>query len=197
MLTGPRPGGKTTPARQLMQGFQSAQYLNWDVAGDRAVLQRQSRPPTGRLLVLDEVHKMPGWKNWLKGVVDGQLPGQALLVTGSARMETFRQSGESLAGGYFALRLHPISVREWCSHQGGTPQAALEHRLACGGFPEPCLAAGPMQAERWRAQYTPDLVHEDLLEFSRVQEIGTMRLRPYRNHLIAVNAAVGSCLFVP
>ena len=51
------------------------------------------------------------WKNWLKGVVDGRPPLQALLVTGSARMETWRQSGDSLAGRYLAYRLHPLSVR--------------------------------------------------------------------------------------
>lgn len=176
VLTGPRQVGKTTLARQLMQGLQPAHYLNWDVAGDRAILQRQSWPPTSRLLVLDEIHKMSGWKNWLKGIVDGRPAGQALLVTGSARMETFRQSGESLAGRYFAYRLHPISVCEWCAQQGVTPQAALNHLLARGGFPEPCLAASSIQADRWRAQYITDLIREDVLEFSRVQEIGTMRL---------------------
>ena len=176
VLTGPRQVGKTTLARQLMQNLQPAHYLNWDVTGDRAVLQRQSWPPTGRMLVFDEIHKMPGWKNWLKGVVDGRPADQALLVTGSARMETFRQSGESLAGRYFAYRLHPISVREWCTQQGGTAQMALEHLLVRGGFPEPCLATDSIQAERWRAQYITDLIREDVLEFSRVQEIGTMRV---------------------
>jgi predicted AAA+ superfamily ATPase len=176
VLTGPRQVGKTTLARQLMQGLAPAQYLNWDVLADRAVLQRQSWLPTGRLLVLDEIHKMPGWKAWLKGVVDGRPEGQALLVTGSARMETFRQSGESLAGRYFAYRLHPISVREWCEQQGATPEDALTHLLARGGFPEPCLADDPVQADRWRAQYITDLVREDVLEFSRVQELGTMKL---------------------
>ena len=176
LLTGPRQVGKTTLARQLMQDLEPAQYLNWDVASDRAVLARQSWSTTGRLLVMDEIHKMAGWKNWLKGVVDGRPPGQALLVTGSARMETFRQSGESLAGRYFAYRLHPISVREWCTQQAVTPQAALEHLLVRGGFPEPCLAPDAIQADRWRAQTITDLIREDVLEFSRVQEIGTMRL---------------------
>ena len=176
VLTGPRQVGKTTLARQLMQNLQPARYLNWDVTGDRAVLQRQSWPPTGRMLVFDEIQKMPGWKNWLKGVVDGRPADQALLVTGSARMETFRQSGESLAGRYFAYRLHPISVREWCTQQGGTAQMALEHLLVRGGFPEPCLATDSIQAERWRAQYITDLIREDVLEFSRVQEIGIMRV---------------------
>ena len=42
VLTGPRQVGKTTLARQLMQSFGNAQYLNWDVLPDRSVLQRQS-----------------------------------------------------------------------------------------------------------------------------------------------------------
>ncbi len=176
LLTGPRQVGKTTLARQLMAMLEPAVYLNWDVLADRAVLQRQSWPRASRLLVFDEIHKMPGWKAWLKGVADGRADGQAVLVTGSARMDTFRQGGESLAGRYFALRLHPLSVREWCDQQGGTPDAALTRLLARGGFPEPCLADDPVQADRWRAQYLTDLVREDVLEFSRVHEIGTLRL---------------------
>ena len=42
LLTGPRQVGKTTLCRHLMERFQPAQYLNWDVARDRAVLLRQS-----------------------------------------------------------------------------------------------------------------------------------------------------------
>lgn len=176
VLTGPRQIGKTTLARQLMGRFDPCQYLNWDVAGDRAILQRQSWNPRAKLLVMDEIHKMRGWKSWLKGVVDGRPPEQSLLVTGSARMDTFRQGGDSLAGRYFALRLHPISVREWCAQQGGSPDDALTRLLERGGFPEPCLAADAAWADRWRAQYFTDLVREDVLEFSRVHEINTLRL---------------------
>ncbi len=176
ILTGPRQVGKTTLARQLISDVNPSSYLNWDVAADRAVLQRQSWPIASRLLVMDEIHKMPQWKSWLKGVVDGRPEGQALLVTGSARMETFRQSGESLAGRYFAHRLHPLSVREWCEQQGGTPEAALQRLMERGGFPEPCLAPDPVDADRWRSQYLVDLVREDVLEFSRIQDVSTLRL---------------------
>jgi predicted AAA+ superfamily ATPase len=152
------------------------QYLNWDIAEDRAILQRHSWDHSARLLVMDEIHKMPDWKVWLKGIVDARAPGQALLVTGSARMDTFRQSGESLAGRYFAWHLHPVSVREWCEHSGASPTDALNHLMRRGGFPEPCLADDDVEAARWRAQYATDLVREDILEFSRLHEITTLKL---------------------
>ena len=119
---------------------------------------------------------MPGWQAWLKGVYDGKPSGQQLLVTGSARMDTFRQGGESLAGRFFGLRLHPISVREWCEQTGTSPEDALTHLLARGGFPEPCLAESDEEAQRWRRQYFDGLVRNDVLEFSRIQELGTIRL---------------------
>ena len=158
-----------------------AQYLNWDVPADRAVLTRQSWAASSRLLVFDAIHKMPDRKRWLKGVVDAEPPGvpgshRALIVTGSARMDTFRQGGESLAGRYLALRLHPISEREWCFSTGCSADAALDHLMQRGGFPEPCLAPDADWAARWRAHYITDLVREDVLEFSRLQEIGTMRV---------------------
>lgn len=189
VLTGPRQVGKTTLARRLMGRYASAQYLNWDIADDRAILRRGSWDRGTRLLVMDEIHKMPGWKTWLKGVVDGREPAQAQLVTGSARMDTFRQSGESLAGRYFAWRLHPIGVREWCAHSGAAPAEALRHLMRRGGFPEPCLAASDELADRWRVQYYTDLVREDVLEFSRLHEITAMRL-----FLDMLRARVGSPL---
>ena len=176
ILTGPRQVGKTTLSRQLLTEYDDAQYLNYDVPEHRRVLTARTWNKKARLLVFDEIHKMSGWKPWLKGVFDGRAEGQALLVTGSARMDTFRQAGESLAGRYFKLRLHPISVREWCEQTGATPDDALTHLLKRGGFPEPCLAATDEEADRWRSEYFSDLVREDVLEFSRLQEITTMRL---------------------
>ena len=176
LLTGPRQVGKTTLSQQLLAEFPGGQYLNFDVAAHRAVIQAQSWRHSAPLLVLDEIHKMPDWKNWLKGVVDGRAPGQAVLVTGSARMDTFRQTGASLAGRYFRLRLHPVSVREWSEASQVSPQKALTHLLSRGGFPEPVLAGTEAEAQRWRADYFAGLVREDVLEFSRLHEVNAMRL---------------------
>ena len=176
IVTGPRQVGKTTLSKQLLPRFQNGQYLNWDVAEDRVVLTSQSWRSDSRLLVFDEIHKMSLWKNWLKGVFDGRPDNQAILVTGSARMDTFRYAGDSMAGRFFAYRLHPFSVKEWCDQTGSEPKAALHHLIERGGFPEACLAQDPRDADRWRGLYLDRMVRDDILEFSRVREVSTMRV---------------------
>ncbi|HEY8711005.1 MAG TPA: ATP-binding protein [Burkholderiaceae bacterium] len=176
VLTGARQSGKTTLARQLMAGFEPAQYLNWDVPADRQLIVQQAWSPKARLVVFDEIHKMRNWKAFLKGAWDGRAKGQAMLVTGSARMETSRQGGESLAGRYYTWRLHPFSVRELMVSQGVSAGQALARLLERGGFPEPCLAESATDADRWRAQYATDLVREDVLDFSRVHEVRALQL---------------------
>ena len=176
VITGARQAGKTTLARQLMAGFETAQYLNWDVPADRTLIADNAWSPKSGLVVFDEIHKMKEWKSFLKGAWDGRSPGQAMLVTGSARMDTFRQGGESLAGRYFNWRLHPFSVRELVETQGISPADALALLLERGGFPEPCLASSATEADRWRAQYATDLIREDVLDFSRVHEVRTLQL---------------------
>ncbi len=175
-LSGPRQAGKSTLARDLATAWPGAQVLNWDVAADRRVILAQSWSPAARLVVFDELHKMKGWKAWLKGVHDGRADGQSFLVTGSARLETFRQSGESLAGRYFAWRLHPVTVAEWVAVSGAAPAAALDRILERGGFPEPFLAATATDADRWRRLYLEGLIREDILEFSRIGELNAMRV---------------------
>lgn len=174
-LTGPRQVGKTTLSRLLIEQS-GGQYLNYDTIEDRLLIARRQWNPRAPLLVLDEIHKMAGWKSWLKGVYDGKPGAQQLLVTGSARLDTFRQSGESLAGRFFGLRLHPISVKEWCEQTGATPADALTHLLERGGFPEPCLAEDNDEAERWRRQYFDGLVRNDVLEFSKITELNSIKL---------------------
>ena len=176
VLTGARQAGKTTLARQLMAGFDAAQYLNWDVPADRKLIVDHAWSQKSRLVVFDEIHKMRGWKAFLKGAWDGRAEGQAMLVTGSARMDTFGPGGESLAGRYFSWRLHPFSVRELMFTHGVTPTQALARLLERGGFPEPCLTDDAPDADRWRAQYATDLIREDVVDFSRVHEVRTMQL---------------------
>ncbi len=174
ILTGPRQVGKTWLAKALMPEFKTPQYLNYDNIDDTRIINSQSWPVKSDLLVLDEIHKKTDWKKFIKGVFDTRSPKQSILITGSARLDTFRQSGESLAGRYFPMRLNPISVRELKGSVSPDKALALLNKL--GGFPEPFLSGSETEAARWRNQYYTDLIREDILEFSRLQEIRSMKL---------------------
>ena len=172
-LTGPRQIGKTFLAKQLLSEFRSPQYLNYDAVSDRRIILNQSWPLNADYLVFDEIHKMKDWKSYLKGVSDTRPANQSILVTGSARMETFRQSGESLAGRYFHHHFYPLSVRELKDQMD--PVSALDLLNRLGGFPEPFLSGSEDDAARWRNQYYTDLVREDIFDISRIQEIRAIR----------------------
>lgn len=179
-ITGPRQVGKTYLAKQLMSHFAKPQYLNFDNLTDRGIITDQSWIQNSDLLIFDEIHKMKDWKNYIKGVYDSKPKDQSILVTGSARLETFRQSGDSLAGRYFHHRLNPFSIKELKEYV--EPYEAVELLIKYGGFPEPLLQGlklsedeATIESERWKKQYYTDLIREDILEFSRIQEINVMK----------------------
>jgi predicted AAA+ superfamily ATPase len=169
-LTGPRQVGKTYLALAVAREFEKAVYLNYDNLADRAIIEQTAWLPDTALLVLDELHKMEQWKNYVKGVYDTKPPHLQVLITGSARLETFRQSGDSLAGRFFRHRLNPLSVVE--TGDG----ADLDRLMERGGFPEPYLADTRQDAERWRLQYIDGLIRIDILDFERVHDFKAMQL---------------------
>ncbi|MDE3056213.1 MAG: ATP-binding protein [Verrucomicrobiota bacterium] len=173
LLSGPRQAGKTTLAKDLAKEYTSSIYLNYDSIEDRRMIQKGSWLPSAELIILDEIHKMPKWKNFLKGVYDTKAPYQKILVTGSARLEIFNRVGDSLAGRYFRHRLLPLSPAE-CAHM--KVEAPLDRFLERGGFPEPFLAADPIDAERWRLQYVDALLREDVFNFDNIQNLNAIRL---------------------
>lgn len=165
---GPRQVGKTTLAKQFLPDGEG--YLNWDVPEDRErILQRQFfRAP---LWIFDEIHKYRLWRNYLKGIYDKN-PKQQVLVTGSARLDYYRFSGDSLQGRYHYLRLHPISFAELHS----SAQDALMALLNLGGFPEPFFSASAVEAKRWSREYRNRLINEDLRQLENVKDIGNLEL---------------------
>jgi len=173
-LTGPRQVGKTFFSKNLRSEFKNPVYLNNDDISDIKIIRRRSWPLNADLIILDEIHKMKGWKSFLKGTFDTRGDSQTFLVTGSARLDTFRQTGDSLAGRYFLYRMNPLSVKELSAAM--PPYEALSALNRLGGFPEPFLSASDEEAARWRRQYYTDLVREDIMDFSRISEIRVIRL---------------------
>ena len=83
-LAGPRQAGKTTLAKEIASEIPNSTYLNYDRLEDRNLIKKEAWLPSTPLLVLDEIHKMPKWKNYLKGIYDTKPASQKILVTGSA-----------------------------------------------------------------------------------------------------------------
>ena len=171
-LTGPRQVGKTSLALAIAEDFTRPAYLNYDSFEDRQIIRKSSWLPDTELLILDELHKMDGWKNYLKGLYDTRPPQLKILVTGSARLDTFRASGDSLAGRYFRHRLNPLSPAE--IKKPDTP--VIDRLMTRGGFPEPFLAASDVEADRWRLQYVDGLIRTDILDFERVHNLRAIQL---------------------
>lgn len=185
LLSGPRQVGKTTLARHWLDSS-GGEYLNWDVPEDRdRILKRsflQGLPPES--LVLDELHKYPRWKSWLKGVFDRSGPRPRVIVTGSARLDLFQRGGDSLLGRHERLRLHPWTIGElthgtpsappadWLSAGRDVPDPALWARLErTSGFPEPWLADDEATHRRWSARRRSLLVREDLRDLTQIRQL--------------------------
>jgi uncharacterized protein len=171
-LVGPRQVGKTYLAKEIAKEYKHPLYLNYDVLIDKKTILAAKWLPETDLVIFDELHKMPKWKNYLKGVFDVHPEGMHILVTGSARLETFRQSGDSLAGRFFVHHLLPLSLKELVS----TPYAGDVSRLLVrGGFPEPFLAESDDAARKWRDVYVDSLVRDDVLDFADIDNMRALR----------------------
>lgn len=160
-LIGPRQVGKTTVAMEIADS-EDAVYLDLESPGD---LARLSDPELylsdheDRLVILDEVHRLPGLFQSLRGLIDrgrrrGRRSGRFLLL-GSASMDLLRQSGETLAGRIAYLELGPFDVLEI----GERNQDALWVR---GGFPDSFLAVGDRRSLEWRENFIRTYLERDV-----------------------------------
>jgi predicted AAA+ superfamily ATPase len=164
-VLGPRQVGKTWLAKEIAKSFQKTLYLNYDNTKHREIIKEQAWLPDLDLLIFDEIHKMPDWKNYLKGVFDVKPDTMRILITGSARLDAYRQVGDSLAGRFFRHRLLPLSMSELEQTEYSGDFDRLFER---GGFLEPFLADSNTDAERWRDTYGDSLLRKDVLHFADV-----------------------------
>ncbi len=147
-------------------------YVNFDHSEHRRIFVERSWDRKKSLLIFDELHKMRSWKRWLKGIYDVEGLNPPIVVTGSARLETYRKVGDSLAGRYFPFRLHPLDLKE-LAHVGGEEfdEDPLDRLLRVGGFPEPFLEGTRAFYERWRRTHLDIILRQDLIDLENIRQI--------------------------
>lgn len=198
-LSGPRQAGKTTISRQVSELSPFFRYYNWDNLKDRALIlngpdelisefdtRGMSKPKP--ILALDEIHKYGNWKIYLKGIYDYKKEEISILVTGSARLNLYKQGQDSLMGRYFLYRIHPLSIAELLrqdikkrsASEISEPQKIgkkdLKALFEFGGFPEPFLRQDKQFFNRWQKLRHQQLFNEDLRDLSQVHEVGLMEV---------------------
>lgn len=172
-IVGPRQAGKTWLAKEIAEDFEESVYLNYDNHQDRQQIQQLSWLASTELLILDELHKMSQWKDYLKGLYDTKPKHLKIIVTGSARLDTFSAAGDSLAGRYFVHHLLPLSLAEL--KQLKQP-LDLDFLVERSGFPEPYCSKNAIDAKRWRQEYINSLITVDVLDFEKITNLNAMRL---------------------
>lgn len=164
-LLGPRQAGKTTLARAIAERS-DAIVLDLESTADRdqlADLPLFVRANEDRLVVLDEIHKMPEIFAELRVLVDeGRRLGKGVgrfLVLGSASIPFLKQS-ESLAGRIEYVDLGPLNVLEV------EPTFAAATRLwVRGGLPLSFLAESDEDSLIYRRNLVRTYLERDAPEF--------------------------------
>jgi len=201
-VAGPRQTGKTTLIQTFLKSIsQEIHYVNWDFCSTRIQYQQNELfyadilnkvdKPDQIWLAFDEIHKYPKWKDILKEAYDRFGKEIHFVVTGSARLDLFRKSGDSLAGRYFLFHLFPLTLSEVSGippvfqDESASAVDLIEKRLAkidfkttslqsllkFSGFPDPLVAATDRYHTKWRNSYIDKLIYEDITQIAHVKEL--------------------------
>ena len=206
-LAGARQVGKTMLARNWLEKKEcSSLYFNWDDINTRQSYRSDSRffESSARTLgladpwiVFDEIHKRNHWRDILKGAYDFFSKEFRFLITGSARLDLFRRSGDSLVGRYNLFHMFPFTISEVTAlrrpscflkeEDFGAMASAFEKQISSrlspeisdaytllwrnGPFPEPFLKQNDRFSRKWHQDYLSLVVRQDLKDLTRVSEL--------------------------
>ncbi|MCK4870089.1 MAG: ATP-binding protein [Gammaproteobacteria bacterium] len=194
-LTGPRQVGKTTLVKSLLTE-RLAVYYNWDSLEDRKVIVLGYEAITKALnldvlvakkpvVIFDEIHKMAGWKNFLKGFYDTYKSQLQIIVTGSARLDVYQKGGDSLMGRYFLYHQYPFDVSECLRVEFPRTEIVSPQEIDdvtwtnlfnFGGFPEPFIRHDKMFLNQWQSLKHNQLFREDLRDLSKIRDVAQCEL---------------------
>ena len=172
VLLGPRQVGKTTLACKIAATWPpGAVYLDMERPADRLRLEDADsylRAQQGKLVVIDEIHRVPHLFEILRGIVDdwraaGLRHGHFLLL-GSAALDLMHQASESLAGRVAYLDIPPLTAMDLAV--AARPGLDTELLWLRGGFPDSLLADSDTASLDWRRDFIRSYLERDVPLFA-------------------------------
>lgn len=199
-IAGPRQAGKTTFAQMTAENFSNSLYFNWDIFENKRQLienpyfyenlnRKDSSIP---LVIFDELHKYPQWKNYLKGIYDRDKEHYKFLVSGSGRLDLYQKGGDSLAGRYLLFYLWPFTLAElagrnltfedfmnnplWIDTPSYEVTQSWEALGKFSGFPDPFLNSNEQFYQLWSQTYKKQLLREDIRDLTSLRNIENVEI---------------------
>lgn len=172
LITGPRQVGKTYLSKSIND---SNEYLNFDNISHKKNIISQVWDRNKKIIILDEIHKMKNWKRWLKGTYDTEKNKQ-IIVTGSAKMDTHRKVGDSLAGRYFQYQLFPLDLKELKQNKYKSSTENFEQLINLSGFPEPFLAESKSFYHKWQKTHLDVIIKQDIVELETIKRVADLAI---------------------
>lgn len=217
IISGPRQVGKTYVVNEV---FLPRLTLNMDIATERMRFKTMPESlqnwyvetvgplppihPTGASLqqkpvvFIDEIQKVQGWRNIIKGCYDKLGHAIQFVASGSSAFKLrLQDKGDSLAGRAIWLEMTPVTFREYLSTvateiaspppwQAGKSlmehvRQLLPHKTAIrnhwenyarfGGFPENLVRQNPVFTQQWLTDYIQAILDRDLKDLNAVRDV--------------------------
>lgn len=158
-IVGSRQTGKTTLAKVVRQTVAAKSvYLDLELPSDLNKLQSPElylRQFSDRLVIIDEIQRMPELFPLLRALVDRKRSGGRFLILGSASPEMIRHASESLAGRIVYHELSPFTLVE-------TGMKRAERLWLRGGYPSSFLDGSDEESLAWREAFIRTYLEMDL-----------------------------------
>lgn len=212
ILSGPRQSGKTFVIKNVLK---PDLVLDMDIAEDRFRFKKFPNflidwyetkigpfPPgtsvsNKPLVFIDEIHKVRGWRDLMKGTFDKTSHAIDFVASGSSAFKLRRQDkGDSLAGRAFWFELSPVTFREYVetvrpdielppawqmgnsliASVRGVLNHAKELRLlwneyfAYGAFPENLIRRDGDFYRQWLKDYVSAMLDRDLKDLGTAKD---------------------------
>lgn len=199
-IAGPRQAGKTTFTQLISQYFSNSLYFNYDIIDNKKKLietpffyEHVNRKDASQpLIIFDELHKYPDWKNYLKSVFDRDKENYKFIVSGSGRLDIYQKGGDSLAGRYLLFYLWPFTIAELAGNNL-TPDQFISDPVAIypisndtrviwedlrkfSGFPDPYLNRDEHYYRIWSNTYQKQLLREDIRDIASLKSAERIEL---------------------